>query len=76
MTQSNKLFLPYQHPSIYIMGACEKGETSDSLVCGYFFLKKTSNISLNPFYTLSNHLALKQVAILMLVAVAVKICKL
>jgi len=40
------------------------------------FLKKTLNISLNPFYTLFSHLAVKQVAIHTLVAVAVTNCEL
>lgn len=41
-----------------------------------FFFKKSLNFILNLFYTLFDHLAVKQVAIHRLVAVAVKICEL
>lgn len=71
--QHNKLLLPYQHPSTNIMEACEKVETGE--ICGWDFLKKTLNIILKPLYSLFSHLAIKQFAVHMLVAVVVKICK-
>lgn len=75
----DKLFLPYQHPSVNVMAACENGGTADRFWIGLcyfigfmclFVLTKRFNKQLASFFF---HFAVRQVAIHILVAAGVKI---